>query len=638
MAEAGFNVVRLAEFAWSKMEPKEGHYDFSWLDYAIDILSEKGIKVVLGTPTASPPPWLMTKHPEVFLIRQDGRLVTYGNRRNYSPNSAVYQDYTRRIVTAVAEHYKDHPAVIGWQIDNEFGDRDYNARAFRSWLKERFGSLDIINERWGTMFWSHVYTDWDEIPVPVTTGGHPNPGLALDFYRFCSESYVDYQRVQIEILRQHCPGHFITHNFMGFGYDLINYFDLAKDLDFVAWDNYPRGFWDIKAGVDPSRMALGHGTMRGLKDMPFWVMEQQSGPGGWDIISVAPKPGELRLWAYQAVAHGADALVFFRWRTARHGTEQYWHGLLEHDARPGRRYEEIKQMGQEIKAIGARLVGATTKADVAMMLSYDSRFAFQIQPNNPRFSYPEQFLGLYRALYKRHMAVDVVPPDADLSKYKIVIVPSLYVLTEETATSLERFVQNGGTLLITPRTGVKDESNTVVNQALPGLISRLCGVIVEDYDSLPADLTNPLEFDSVASEGAHGRAWCDILAAEEAEVVARYGENHYAGKPAVTVNTFGQGKAVYVGTMGNEALYETLADLLLTQAGVEMNSHAPEGIEITRRYLGDQALVFVLNHSDSKQVVKLDKSYRSLLGAAPTGGTVTLSPKDVVVLEEETHA
>ena len=243
MAEAGFNVVRLAEFAWSRMEPQEGEYDFDWLDRAISVLAFHDIRVILGTPTASPPPWLMTKHPEVFLVREDGQRVTFGNRRGYCPNSPVYHDYTRHIVAQMAERYADHPSVIGWQIDNELGNRCYCpvcARSFQAWLRNRYGSLDELNKKWGTIFWSHIYSDWGQIPVPLTTGNSPNPGLALDFFRFASDSYVTYQQMQVDILREKCPAHFITHNFMGFGYDRINYFDLARSLDFVSWDTYQR--------------------------------------------------------------------------------------------------------------------------------------------------------------------------------------------------------------------------------------------------------------------------------------------------------------------------------------------------------------------------------------------------------------
>lgn len=686
MAAAGMNVARLAEFAWSRMEPREGEFEFEWLDSAIGILAEQEIRVVLGTPTASAPPWLMTEHQDSFLTRADGRRVTYGHRRNYSPTNAAYREHSRRIVTAMAERYRDHPAVIGWQVDNEFGDRDYQAEAFRTWLGERFGSLEAINERWGTAFWSHEYTAWEQIPVPLDTGGKPNPGLALDFCRFCSDSYVDYQREQVEILREICPEHFITHNLMGFKYDLIDYFELVRDLDLVSWDNYPRGFWNIESDVDHSRMALGHDAMRGLKGKPFWVMEQQAGPGGWDIVGATPRPGELRLWAYQAIGHGADGIVFFRWRTARHGTEQYWHGLLEHDGRPGRRYREIQRMGSEIKAIGERIAGSETRAEVAMVLCYDSRFALQVQPNNPRFDYAAQFHDLYRALTREQVAVDIVSPKTDLARYRLVIVPSLYVLSAETAANLERFVTAGGVLLVTARSGVKDETNAVVERPLPGLLAELCGVTVEEYDSLPAGVSVPIELtgafvagvnvsgarngadagsgagsvvaaSGAASSAGSGSVWCDILAADGAKVLARYGGQYYSGKPALTVNRVGRGAAFYLGTVGDRVLLEGVAKLLLERAevepmgvaaagaaaegataaivpsGVQNAQRFPEGIEIVRRFQGDTQLLFVLNHAGEEREVNLPDSGRTLVGPEVRDGRLTLPPKELAIIE-----
>ena len=638
MAEANFNVVRLAEFAWSKMEPSEGQFDFDWLDRAISILSSEGIRVVLGTPTASPPPWLMSTSPELFRVREDGVRVTFGNRREYCPNNPFYHKYTQRIVTKMAEHYADQPAVIGWQIDNEFGDRCYCstcAQKFQVWLRSRYEALDELNQKWGTVFWSHIYNDWSEIPLPLTTGGSPNPGLALDFYRFCSDSYVDYQQMQMDILRAQCPGHFITHNLMGFGYDRLNYFDLARNLDFVAWDNYPRMQWTMEKGVEASVSALSLDTMRGLKSKNIWVMEQQAGSGGWEMLSVTPRPGELRLWAYQSIARGADAIIFFRWRTARVGTEQYWHGLLDHDSFPSRRYEEIKRMGVEIKAVGDQIHGSQVKSSVAMMLSYDSRFAFQIQANNPRFSYPEHFYQIYRAFYQHHISIDVIAPNVDLSSYKLIIAPALHLVTDSIAENLKGYVHAGGTLVVTQRTGAKDESNMIVNQRLPGLLAEVCGVEVEEYDSLSSQMQNSLEF--VIPEFTDGTCaivgvLCDILKPTSAIVVARYTQDYYAGKPAITLNRFGAGRAIYVGAVGETGLYDLLALWLLDTTGLQATFSTPYGVEVAERQQGDKALLFILNHNDSPQTIRLESVYINLLNGMQLSGEVQVDSLDVLIL------
>lgn len=641
MKEACFNVVRLAEFAWSKMEPSEDHYDFEWLDRAIDILHAHGMKVVLGTPTASAPPWLMNKDPGLFRVREDGQRVTFGNRREYCPNHPLYHEHTRRIVTKMAEHYADHPAVIGWQIDNEFGDRCYCpvcAAQFQTWLRGRYEALDELNEKWGTVFWSHVYNEWTEIPVPLTTGGSPNPGLTLDFYRFSSDSYVSYQQMQIDILRARCPQHFITHNLMGFAYDKLNYFDLARNLDFVSWDNYPRMQWTMERGVDPSAMALSLDTMRGLKAKNIWIMEQQAGQGGWEILSVAPRPGELRLWAYQAIAHGADAILFFRWRTARFGTEQYWHGLLDHDATPSRRYEEIKQMGTEIQKIGETIHGAQTKSQVAMILSYDSRFSFQVQANNPRFHYPEHFHQIYRPFYQQHASMDIVAPTSDLSSYKLVIAPALHLVTDEIANHLKHYVQAGGTLLVTQRTGVKDKFNTVVNQRLPGLLAEICGVEVEEYDSLSSQMENEIEF-TLPNRADHPCVTvgilCEILKPTSAMVIARYRQDYYTGKPAITINQFGAGRVVYVGAVGDSQLYDVLAQWLLGTIDRQQTLVLPPGVELAERKQEDKKLHFVLNHTNSLQALHLENHFTNLLTKQQLHGDVQLDPFDVLILETQ---
>lgn len=633
MQEAGINVVRLAEFAWSVTEPEDGVFDFGWLDRAIDLLGARGIKVVLGTPSAAVPPWLWQKIPDIALVNADGVALEFGSRRDYSPTNLAYRQYAVRIARKMAEHYRDNPHVIGWQIDNEFGDRCYSPStrlAFHDWLRRKYGSLDALNRAWGTRFWSHVFTDWAQIPAPVKTiHGQHNPGLHLDYYRFISDVYVEFQQLQIDAIRDVSPpDHFITHNLMGFKYPNINYYDLAAPLDLVSWDNYPRGFWITTPDIDPVPLALGHATMRSLKLKNFWVMEQQSGPGAWDIIPPMPRPGEIALWAYQAVAHGADGIVFFRWRTCRFGTEEYWHGVIDHDGKPRRRYDEVKQMGEQMARVGDLVAESEVRAEAAIMLSYDSRFAFQIQGNNPDFSYEQHLMDYYAAFHRENIAVDIVPPDANLSGYRLVIVPALYVAEPETVARLENFAERGGTVVITPRSGVKDHSNTVVELTLPGLLAPLAGVEVDEYDSLLSGQTRTLQFD------AEGRAavWCDILTPTTAEVIATYDEDYYAEKAAVTLNRVGQGAVIYSGTFGDADFVHSLTAYACRTAGVAGLIASPDGVEVAARWKGSQRLLFVLNHSDQPQTISLDDSYRDLLTDAPVTQTAQLQPKQVMIL------
>jgi beta-galactosidase len=642
MSEAGFNVVRLAEFAWSLMEPQEGRFDFSWLDRAIELLSASDIQIVLGTPTAAPPPWIMVKQEDLFIVREDGSRVTYGLRREYCPNNPLYHQYTQRIVSEMAEHYKDHPAVIGWQIDNEFGNRCFCnicRGEFHKWLKGKYEHLEVLNDAWGTIFWSQIYTEWSQIPVPLVninpdTPAH-NPGLHLDYNRFQSDSYCKYQDLQINIIRGLCPDHFITHNLMGFKYGNLNYFDLAENLDFVSWDNYVRMMWDMGAKVDPTVSAIAVDTMRGLKKKNIWVMEQQSGGGGWNMVAVPPKPGELRLWSYQTIGHGADAVIYFRWRTCRTGTEQYWQGILEHHGIPGRRYEEVARVGQELKTIGAIISGSEVRPQAAIMHSYDTRFAFQIQPNNPRFGYKKHIQDIYGGFHTLNIPVDMISEKDSLAGYKLVFVPAMYVLSEETTANLERFTSSGGVVVFTPRTGVKDEVNKVVNLKLPGLAAKLAGVEVEEYVSMPVDEDSEVQFGLPDLEDEFAASvWADVLRPTTAKVVARYTKDYYAGEAAATINLFDHGKVVTLGTMGDAAYYEAVVRWITGLAGISSLMDTPKGVEVAERWRGDQRILFILNHTGQEQDVQLDRSYTNMLDEKVIEGTLNIPPLDLMVMTE----
>lgn len=639
MKEAGINVVRLAEFAWAKMEAQPGVFTFDWLDRAIALLAEYGIQSVLGTPTASPPPWLMHSDESMFIVTAEGVRRTFGNRREYCPTHTGYREASDRICTAMAEHYADNPNMIGFQTDNEFGDNCFCPicqKGFQEWLKEKYHTLEAVNAAWGTDFWSHTYQKWEEIPAALSIANKHNPGLELDWKRFMSDTYIDFQQRQIDILRAKAPAKFVTHNLMGFSYPNLNYFEFTKTLDFTSWDNYVRGFWAPSGTLDLSTCALGHDTMRGMQKAPFWVMEQQSGPTGWAEIAEAPRPGELRAWAYQSIAHGADGIVYFRWRTCRTGLEEYWHGILDHHGEPTRRYRELAAMGQELQKIGEALKGAMPKADVAMMLSYDVRFGFQSQPNNSQFSYPAHFNDIYRAFWQQNIPVDIVSEkEANLSGYKLLVLPAFYVLSEETKKLVEDYVANGGTVLITARSGVKGMNNEVVNLRLPGLLRELCGVRVEEYDSMKPDMQNSVKFSSgsIADKSVPVKLWAEWLEPEGAEVIARYGDDYLVDQAAITVNDFGKGKAVYSGVWGDTQLFSVLNEWLLPLAGVT-GVDTPCGVEITRRYKDGQTFTFVINFNKVDTTVKFGDASVDLLTGNLVSGDVVMAPQAVLILKE----
>jgi beta-galactosidase len=450
MAAMGLTVVRVAEFAWGLMEPSEGKFDFSWLHRSVDVLHKAGISVILGTPSAAPPPWLTAKYPEVMEVNAAGVLLSPGTRRFTCPTNQRYRELSLVVSTAMAKSFAETPGVIGWQIDNELtlGESQrcycrFCKAGFQGWLKARYGSLDALNAAWGTVFWSQTYTAFNQIPVPLPSGGPPNPGLALDYDRYQSAANVGFLKTQLPMLRKECPRHFVTTNNVT-GVDVIVQEDLYADLDFVATDNYP-GFIAIYAAQSDNSAGFSNEQIssvvswsldmtRGAKQgKPFLVMEQQAGKAGQNIFSPQPEKGQLRLWAYQTVAHGAMGVNFFRWDTATFGAEEYWHGLLNHDRSESAGFAEIAKTIQELKALGADALHADYMADAALIFDYSSDWALAIQPGQPKLKYQTEVLAWYGVAAAGGALVDVVDGVRDLSKYKVVFAPSLYVLSEAQA-------------------------------------------------------------------------------------------------------------------------------------------------------------------------------------------------------------
>lgn len=615
MQEAGFNTVRLAEFAWAKMEPEEGRFEFDWLIKVLDILANHGIQAVIGTPTAAPPPWLCTNKPNILRVNEDRLPIPFGHRQQYCINQPDYEAATDRIVTAMAEALSGHEAVMGWQPDNEFGPMCYCEQCqkrFQEWLQEKFVNLHALNEAWGTIFWSQTYSDWQQIPLPWRIGGPQNPSLALDFRRFVSEAYAKYQQRQINIIRKFSNKP-ITHNFMGIWPEILNYQHLADQLDFVSWDNYPATAFGVH---EPAGVCASHDQTRGLARKNFWVMEQLSGPCGWGDLGPSPQPGQIRKWTYHAIGRGADGIVYFRWRPCLSGLEQYWHGILNHDGSVNRRYAEVKRTGEELKKLSSLLEGTTVKAEAAFLNDYDSRFAFQQQRGNQAFSYYNLFMNLYRGFYNSNTPVDILSRDwPDLSSYKLIVAPALFVLTEERANLLRNYVQNGGTLVMTFRSAVKDKNSLIFNEPLPGLLQDVFGATVKEYHSPWPDETNTIWGQNNGVKGLSSQAsvWLDLMELKGAKVIAQYDEGFIPHEVAITRNDFGQGHAYYIGTQPSQEFSDALMASIAKDAGIKAGIETPEGVDASIRSGETGDLLFLINHNREKQHINLPGKYTELI-------------------------
>ncbi len=649
MAAFGITNVRIAEFAWALMEPQEGQFDFAWLARAVKILTAHNIAVILGTPSAAPPPWLTAKYPEVMMVNDKGMTLNTGARRFTCPTNRTYRKLSLAVATEMAKTFASTPGVIGWQIDNELTLGDSNRcycrfcrEGFQQWLKEKYTTLDTINQAWGTVFWSQTYTDFAQIPVPLPSGSVPNPGLALDYDRYQSYANVSFLEEQLVKLRKVCPGQFVTTNNVG-GVDTINLRDLYRNLDFASHDNYP-GFASIftnpESGTSVPLDALApmismmHDAMRCVKDgKPFLVMEEQSGKAGQPFFAPQPEPGQLRLWSYQAVAHGAMGINYFRWDTTNFGGEEYWHGLLRHDRTPSTGYEEIKRTVRELKSLGEQALNAKYAAELGLCFDPACDWAFTIQPGQPKLKYFSEVATWYGSIAASHAGVDIVDASQDLSAYRIVYAPAKYIVSAKEAEQIRAFVQNGGTFIAGFRLGTKDEASRIVDTPLPGLLRDVMGVELIDYEPIYSEKRGVKFSGLLAGPDAECHIWADILEPKNAAVLATYTEGGYAGKAAITSHTLGKGKAIYVGAHLEPADLARVLLTLTTANGVKVPIEAPQGVEVTTRGTGRTKWIYLLNHAATAQAVKMEGSYKDVINGTTQSGSVSLDAYGVRVLQ-----
>jgi beta-galactosidase len=630
MRAAHLDVVRVGEFAWSTLEPREGVYDFTWLDRAIAQAARQHIYVVIGTPTAAPPAWLTSKYPDTLRVDEDGARAEHGNRQQASFSSPRYRELARQLVTRLAVRYGHDPAVIGWQIDNEMGPPSFDAetrRQFHAWLQRKYGTVAILNRHWTTAYWSETYDSFDEVPLHSKD---ENPGLLLDFRRFVSDTWSTYIANQAAAIRAHAdPRQFITTNTTHWS----NQYDqhlISRQLDLASWDEYvPDGHlvW-----LDE---AVQHDLVRGYKGRDFWVMETQPAFVNWWPVNAALPPYAMRELAWQAVGHGANAVLYWQWRSALNGQEQYHGTLLGADGTPVPAYGVVAGIAAQMARAAPAIAGTSPRSAVAMLQSYDSRWAIDFQRQQADFGVVKEFDAFYAPLERYAQSVDVIAPDAPLSGYRLVVAPALNVLSAAQARHLAEYVRAGGHLVLGPRSGMKDAYDALWPQRQPGPLTGLLGGRVQQYYALDSAVP-------VAGILGSGQAsiWAEVLAARDpaTKVLLRYGSGNgwLDGKPAILSRQVGKGSITYIGAWLDPALMQNVLDDFLRAAHVTpLVPGVSANIEVCQRVGSGKRVWILINHGNSEHTVRLPSPATPVLpdDAGGKTATVTLAPHSIHVLE-----
>ncbi len=640
MKLAHVNMVSVNIFSWASLEPKPDHYYFDQLDRIMNMLAEHSVAADLATGTASPPTWMSRLYPSMLPVTREGIRMSHGSRQHYCPNSPDFRRKSAALVQRLAERYATHPALKMWHINNEYGCHvpqcycDICAAAFRVWLQERYQSLEALNFAWGTNFWSQHYYEWDDVLPPRISPAQNNPGQCLDYWRFMSDSLLACYRVEEDILRAVTPSVPLTTNFM-VAFKPVDGFAWAPHLDIISFDMYPpltAQAWEI---------ALPHDLMRSLKGgQPHLVMEQSPSQVNWMPQNPHKRPGRMRLHSMQAVAHGADGVLFFQWRQSQAGAEQFHSAVVPHEgSEHGRIFQQAAQVGGELKQLSADVVGSRIPAQAAILMDWQNWWAVEYRPGpSNRLNYWEQIKTYYHPLHSLNIAVDIVSPDSDLSNYRLVIAPLLYMLRPGVAKNIEQFVARGGIFLTTYFSGIVDQNDHVVLGGYPAELRKLLGIHVEEFDPWTPEMTNQVVIKEGSLKGSYPcTLWADVVRLEGAQALGVFASDYHANNPALTVHQFGQGHAYYIATQASNDLLMKLTKELCQEANIAPVLEAPEGVEVTKRVQADgREVYFLLNHTEQAQRVKLPVGvFMSLLDGRKVEGEVEVREVDVVVLTEQ---
>lgn len=639
---AGIDVATVNVFSWALIQPSEETYDFTQLDETIDRLYKSGVYVCLATSTGAHPAWMARKYPDVLRVDVQGRKRRFGGRHNSCPNSPTYRKYAARLAGKLAERYKDHPGLLIWHVSNEYGGYCYCdncAAAFRVWLRERYKTLDELNRVWNTRFWGHTFYDWEEIVVPSELseewgGNRTNfQGISLDYRRFQSESLLECYKLEYDEIKKHTPNVPVTTNLMGF-YPELDYFKWAKYMDIVSWDNYP------SLDTPVSFTAMAHDLMRGLKSgAPFMLMEQTPSQQNWQPYNSLKRPGVMRLWSYQAVARGADTVMFFQLRRSIGACEKYHGAVIEHVGHEHTRvFREVAELGRELEQLGDTLLDARTEAKIGIVYDWENRWAIELSSGpTVALNYVNEVHKYYDTLFQMHVESDMVLVEEDFSKYEILIAPVMYMVKPGFAKKVEEFVANGGTFVTTFFSGIVNENDLVTLGGYPGELRSVLGIWAEEIDALLPGRTNQIVMKEAwgALSGQYECGLlCDLIHAEGAEVLAEYGSDFYQGMPVVTVNQFGKGRAYYVASSPDAAFLQGFLKNLCDEKGIQPLLDAPAGVEVARRVKDGKAFLFLLNHNEGAAEVEIgSEGMKDLLAQTEVSGTVQVPGRGVVILE-----
>jgi beta-galactosidase len=630
MEKAGIHFVRVGEFAWSRMEPSEGDYQLDWLADAVRDAERHHIAVVIGTPGAAPPAWLTQKYPETLRTLEDGRKDQHGNRQQFDWASPKYRALVAGVTLQLAKRFGHDPNVIGWQIDNEYANSSFDdgtKAQFQAWLKARYGTLDNLNKRWTTAYWSETYNNWNQIPIETVYG---NPGLLLSWNRFVSDTWRGYQKVPLDVIRANSDKRqFITTNMMGW-FDAYDHYVVAQDLDIASWDDYVRS-----DHLDPIYNGAAHDLTRGFLRKNFWVMETQPGFVNWKPDNVSLDKGEVRAMAWHDIGHGADAVSYWQWRSDLNGQEEYHGTLVGADGTPVPVYAEVAQIGREFAKAGPAIAGTSIQSDVAILHSYDSRWAVNFQRFNQAFDPITNLLEYYGPIRNLTHAIDIVQPTVPLGQYKLVVAPALNLMGPQVVKNLMDYVQAGGHLVLGQRSGMKDEDNGLQPARQPGPLGTLLGGRVEEWYAL--DKTVPV--DGVWGPGQTG-VWAELLSASDPEtkVLMRYGKSNgwLDGQPAAITRAVGKGSITYIGAALTPEQMARAAQWMLDQANVHPEAVSiPEGVELSIRKSADKEVWILVNLTKAEspaQTVTLPAGFTDVLNGGPAT-TLTLNRFDVAVVE-----